>query len=376
MLISKVLSAFRSKYGRLVLMTMLSLVLITMATGCGGSKGPSKKVIKEALVEYGANVFVIDGAKETFDIKKVKILRQKTEDGYDESHVSIECENDGYTVTAELVLYSSYYDDGGWVIDYCEEVSYHSVATKSTLDIDMVTDTCSRNFTTFDILDQKSSMVDGDKYTDVVYFQTTIESVYVTEIFEGTYTRQFVDNRWVETWDISPTAYDWSRLLGPWKLTHYGEYIELKITDVSVDDSKKITIAYEYSTSPWEGYFGEKKGGSAIENKSEVVSAKLDYTSNELRRGATYSSLDELGFVGFSLHIGGASDDEGGTLWMFIGADEGLGISEFKYLYKDPEIKNSWEWMYTTRVAFLNKQFDYDAVQDAIDRLKDKNKGN
>ena len=349
---------------------------------------PTEDQIAQDLIACNENQISLNGQIETLDIKGVKILKRKTTSNYDEVWVDVRYENETYRVFTEYMLYYSYYDVGGWILDSGEETYYASMALRSTLDESVVQDACSAHFSTFEITSRETGLNEDEIFVDQIHFQGTIVSTFVTEKFTGSYTHKFENNYWCDSWEITPEASDWSRVIGSWSFEHSDEYIYLNITDISQIDSKTLRVTYDYETSPWcdngpwEGYFNAKTDGSKKLQSSTTQTFEISYTSTDFKggekyNGETYNSLSTHAAIGIPIEVGGWYGDYGPKQFiLYLNPNDGFTIKEFRYLYKNPQIQNSWDWLSATQTVRFDKERDVAALQDAINRLNQLNGGN
>lgn len=319
---------------------------------------PDEEQMSADILNVGANIFSLNNQDEHLSINTLELLRRKTDSGYDEAHITVTFENERYTVDAEYTLYYSFYDVGGWVLDTYTLDSHQSSATKPLMDDAAFIGYCNQFFSSTEITDRAYGVDSSGIYQDDISFCTTRESTYFTEMYSGHINLAFYDDYWHETCVIEPYTVDWSRLMGTWQFTHYDEYVELTITDITFTDADHITVTYDYRTSPWHddgpwyGYYdfywtsGESREVTGETSQLSLIRPEFIFDG---------VSCPYIGSIQKGIHIGlGGYTDYQACFWVYIDIDNGLYIDKFMSDYKREGWEGSWRNS-AEDAAFLQK---------------------
>lgn len=333
-----------------VLALGLCSLLTLFLTGCSdpGKKPANEEKITTDILENGGNCFWLNGQIEDLEIKSLELTRHKTDEdaGTDEAYVSASLENEYYTVDVEYLLYYSFYDVGGWVLDTYSVEDYQAIPTQPYIDEDSFIDYCSNYFNNIEIIDHTYGL-EEDIYQDSISFSGTVDSNYLTETFIGNVNFAFYDDCWNESCIIEPYSTDWSRLLGTWQFTHHDEYIEIDITDINQIDSENISISYNYKTSPWyddgpwNGYFwGYSTTGTSRDELAQTATLELSRTE-AFFDGTPYSYVNDV-YTRLRI-VPGGYEDYSASFFVNIGINDGLYMDDFLMGYKNEGSAGAWD---------------------------------
>lgn len=102
------------------------MVCLFCLSGCKPS-ALSEDEIADSFPENYRYLY-IDGEAYLLDVKSIEIEKRKTDEDIDTVYCTIVMEDDNYRTTADYVLYYSYYDKGGWILDGCDTSDYYTEA--------------------------------------------------------------------------------------------------------------------------------------------------------------------------------------------------------------------------------------------------------
>lgn len=346
------------------------------------TKCPSDNQIKNDLLYMGGNCFKLNSVDTALEIKTIALEFVRKVGLYDCFTFQIELGNEFYKVVAKYDI-SYFYDGENWIFNSYSLEDYQSYAIKSQIDRNEVVKVCTRSFDSYQITDESYYIDQNGVFIDTITFQVTRESKYFTEIYDCTYTYRFENDYWREKWDIEPRDIDWSLAEGLWIFEHRDEYIKVDIHDITQTDRNHIKITYSYETSPWhdegpwEGYFDTDNGGQSRKETNLTVTRELDlYDADRFVNEQRYAHLDTYAFS-LPIQIGSWSQElyKPNSFSLAFDIDNGFCIHRFKYEYKNPAFTNSWAWRSdgNEKSVYFKKYIDTNAVQDAIDKLKELN---
>lgn len=114
------------KYKRNIFLILFIINCIVLV-GCGNNKQSEQAIcddLPEELINSFSVCYVFDGSEDSFEgempvfeVSSAEITKRKTEDNEDEVYCSLIMENDYYKYMVDCVLYYSYYDEDGWILD-------------------------------------------------------------------------------------------------------------------------------------------------------------------------------------------------------------------------------------------------------------------
>lgn len=97
---------------KIILIMLLSIFCIT---GCGKATLKENEMIETLPNEL--KLAFVDDIPYTLDVKEFEITKKKTSEDYDVVYCTVLAKNDTYQVTRNVVLYYTFYDKGGWILD-------------------------------------------------------------------------------------------------------------------------------------------------------------------------------------------------------------------------------------------------------------------
>ena len=102
---------------------VLAIVCSLVLSSCGVSSPPNEAHIKEDLIEAGISSISIDNPfseyndYSEFEIQSIEIEKRQTNDKDDTVYCIVSMENEWYYLEKNLILFYTYYDQGGWILD-------------------------------------------------------------------------------------------------------------------------------------------------------------------------------------------------------------------------------------------------------------------
>lgn len=329
--------------------SVIALMICTLFifAGCGaGNKVPSEKEMKNSLIEQGANIYYLNYENQELEYSDFELTKRKTDEAYDEAYISAVLENDDYIITVKYILYHSYYDVGGWIMDYYEaypiSISPNGVNTNEAI----VTEELSNFFNRFEITDNIVGTTAEGYPFDAYTFEGYFDYKYASEKFKGEYAEIFIYDTWEPNYYIVNEGIDWSGFIGTWRFEHYDEFIEIEITDINTVGDELI-IDYIYSTSPWVDdapwytYFNKYENApkSNKERTEGSVALKLRYREANMGN-MVCEALSEI-YLNFWLPAGGYNQMDA-AFAVHLDVEKGLYIKEFYLDYKKEGITKPW----------------------------------
>lgn len=277
-----------------MVIVMLFCLMTVLLTGCGMESAPNEEKMAIDLVDYGGNVFYLNNQDEVLEVTSLVLEKRKTdeEEGYDEAFVEVVFENECYCVTADCILGYSYYDEGGWCLDFCSVEEYESRAKKSAVTEESFLGYLSNHFSQVTIDDRNEDILADGTYFDAIYFSGAVESPYATTHYAGECILEFFDNAWYESWNVWYTGTDWNGFLGNWEYVErswfYGtEMVGVDITKLEHIGYDTMSVTYTSATSPW--MFNDDAEALEVISQGEKTENRTIEFSNEVLLGIEVS---------------------------------------------------------------------------------------
>lgn len=343
--------------------SVIALMICTLFifAGCGaGNKVPSEKEMKNSLIEQGANIYYLNYENQELEYSDFELTKRKTDEAYDEAYISAVLENDDYIITVEYILYHSYYDVGGWIMDYYEaypiSIEPNGVNTNEVI----VTDELSRFFNRFEIIENVVGTTSEGYKFDAYTFEGFYDYMYASEKFTGEYAEIFINDTWESNYYITNSGMDWSGFIGTWRFEHYDEFIEIEITDIYQISNEELVVEYIYSTSPW---VGDEPWNEYFNSYTNVPKVNKEKTEGAITLGLRYADSNmgnmscptiEKITSNLWLHAGGYNKIDAGFP-VHLDMEKGLYIKDFYLDYKKDGITKAWYYdkyeVYFTKIS-------------------------
>lgn len=153
----------KNKYVIIIFLVMIVLVF----SSCGKSKPPTENDIKKdsVVTAYFDSLGM--------EIKKVTLEKRQTYDEQksDSAYCYIEAENDNAYIKNQFVITSSYYDEGGWMIEGIYPVEGNNIEPKRYPEIEVSSTWCK-------VLELEPTII--DTYTYVYNYECVYKGEYLT----------------------------------------------------------------------------------------------------------------------------------------------------------------------------------------------------
>lgn len=216
----------------------------------GTSKIPTEKDISEDLIENEINCFELNYSVENLKIDSLKIDKRKTDNATDVVYISTVFKNTYYKVEADLILYYSFYTEGGWLLDDYEIIDYQSFANCPYYTDKEFSNIINTNFENGKITNREQYVDDNGIYYDNITFVGNYDYYYATAIVTCSYTMYFIDNVWESNCYFEDVSIDWSRMKGKYVYTNSNfssgtTHLDVNLT-VSIDEIEQLQNPEEY----------------------------------------------------------------------------------------------------------------------------------
>lgn len=216
-----------------------------------------------------------DIESETTDISLV-IEKRQTNEKSDIAYCVLDLENQYFHLTKYLVLYYTYYDQGGWILDSWEQYKDSSYLLLSNpLNENDIAQKWLNQYDTADVVDCTLD-ANNSSISFTLQVSTRHENASVNGQILDTYT--FVGTHWNETSDTSDVSTSWD-VIGRWIYISEGTYVNA--CDIQIDtfdqESLKATGYCEfYYPSYWSGQWHQN--GRTL----DVSNARIEITPDVL----------------------------------------------------------------------------------------------
>jgi len=257
-----------------ILRTIIVSCMIFLS-GCGNTNLNEDDMIAGFPEE--AKVIYVDQNPIELDVENLRIEKRKNDEEFDTVYCSVIMSNENYSVDADYILYYSYYDEGGWILDNWEKTdSYTSVVGGISRDVSDA-ELSKYYFDEFEYIEQIDYV--EDNCSDTIYY-AEFESEYFSYNgnikMQSSFISEYDGGYWVH-YLYYEDAFMW-HVVGEDLVTDPEEYSngrEIVALTIDAVNQEEETIEFEAA-----GYLKSTDGKeySLIETDSSRTEIVMDYT--------------------------------------------------------------------------------------------------